>query len=87
MKNKMIFGSLAMDLKRTALGYHRGSDKMAENFFNEAIKRKNEIDKKTTKPYLIKILKNIENIKNEKREIAAENALMYSTIFQNASIS
>lgn len=32
-KNKAILGALSMDLKRVALGYHRGSNVMAEKFF------------------------------------------------------
>ena len=87
MKNKMIFGALSMDLKRVASGYHRGSDKMAERFFEEALKRKGEVDYKNTKPYIVKLLNDLENLKKGKNEIKAENALMYSTLFQNASIT
>ena len=86
MKNKEILGAMAMDLKRTALGYFRGSNSMAERFLQEALKRKKEIDKKALKPYLIKFLNDMENIKKQDKKIAAENALLYSTIFQNASI-
>ena len=74
-----------MDLKRVALGYFRGSNSMAEMFFQEALKRKDEIDNKSLKPYLIKLLKNLDSIKTEDKEKAAEDALLYSTIFQNAS--
>lgn len=85
MNNKLLLGALAMDLKRVAIGYHRGSTLMAERFFQEAIKRRNEIDKSSLKPYLITLLNNIEKIKKEENEKAADNALFYSTIFQNAS--
>lgn len=85
MKNKAILGALAMDLKRVAVGYHRGSEAMADKFFEEALKRKEEIDTKNIKPYLNKFLDKIENLKKEKRDRAAEDALLYSTIFQNAS--
>jgi hypothetical protein len=85
MKNKQILGALAMDLKRVALGYFRGSNSMAERFFEEALKRRDEVDLKTAKPYLVNLLKDLENIKEEKSERAAEDALLYSTIFQNAS--
>ena len=84
-KNKEILGALALDLKRVALGYHRGSDTMAERFFEEALKRKAEVDTKNLKPYLAKFLSKIENLKKEKREKAADDALLYSIIFQNAS--
>lgn len=82
MKNKAILGALAMDLKRVALGYFRGSDFMAERFFEEALKRREEIDKKKLEPYLVRFLQNMEKIRKEKD---SEKALLYSTIFQNAS--
>lgn len=85
MNNKQVLGALAMDLKRVALGYFRGSTSMSERFFLEALKRRDELDGNLLKPYLIKFLKNMENIRKEKREKAAEDALLYSTIFQNAS--
>ena len=42
MDNKIILSSLAMDLKRAAIGYNRGSYIMADRFFEEALKRKKE---------------------------------------------
>jgi hypothetical protein len=85
MNNKLILGALAMDLKRVAIGYFRGSNLMSERFFEEALKRRDEIDNATLKPYLVKLLKDMENLKKEKKERIAEDALFYSTIFQNAS--
>ncbi len=86
MRNNAILGTLALDLKRAALGYHRGSSAMANKFFEEALKRRKEIDSKTVKPYIAGFLRNMGKIKNEKiKEKAAEEALLYSTIFQNAS--
>ena len=85
MKNKEILGAIAMDLKRVALGYFRGSSSMVEKFFQEALKKRNEIDNKDLKPYLIKLLNDMENLKREDGGKAAEDALFYSTIFQNAS--
>jgi hypothetical protein len=85
MKNKQILGALSMDLKRVALGYFRGSNLMAERFFEEALKRKNEIDIKELKPYLVKYLNKLENVKKEDNNKAAEDALLYSTLFQNAA--
>jgi len=86
-KNKMVLGSLAMDLKRVALGYHNGSLVTARRFLDEAIKRKKEIDVANIKPYIKDLLNKLENIKNEKdKERIAEDALMYSTLFQNAAL-
>lgn len=87
-KNKIALSSLALDLKRVALGYWRGSNSMAERFFGEALKRKREIDSTKTKPYIKNLLSSFEKIKLEKDEKRkAEDALMYSTLFQNASLA
>ena len=85
MNNKQALGALAMDLKRIAFGYFRGSTPTVETFFREALKRRDEIDSKNLKPYLIEFLNKIEDIRKEKKDKAAEDALLYSTIFQNAS--
>ncbi len=87
MKNKQILGALALDLKRVAIAYFRGSNGMAERFLTEALKRKSELDDKNLKPYLVNFLNMIESLKKEKRGRAADSALLYSTIFQNASAS
>ena len=85
MKNKAILGALAMDLKRAALGFHKGSDVMANRFFEEAFRRKDEIDVTDVAPYISKWLVSLNKIKSEEKQKAAEDALLYSTIFQNAS--
>lgn len=86
-KNKIALSSLALDLKRVALGYWRGSNIMAERFFEEALRRKKEIDNKKVKPYIRNLLLNFEKIKLDKdQKRQAETALMYSTLFQNASL-
>jgi len=85
MNNKQILGALSMDLKRVALGYFRGSKPMAERFFQEALKRRSELDNKNLKPYIISLLAKLEGLKKEETNKAAEDALFYSTIFQNAS--
>ncbi len=87
MSNKVALASLAMDLKRVALGYHRGSPVMANRFFDEALKRKREINILELKPYIRKIIDKIETIKSEKEEQKrAEDALLYSILLQNAAI-
>lgn len=86
-KANIAISSLAMDLKRVAIGYHSGSNKMAERFRKEALKRKSEIKLSEVKPYLHKFLKWLPKIlaKDDKKRVA-EDALMYSTIFQNYAL-
>lgn len=86
MNNKIALSSLAMDLRRVAIGYHRGSKKMGKRFFAEALKRKQEIDMTNVKPYIRVLLEQFPVIKNQKadQEIA-EEALTYSILFQNAA--
>lgn len=87
MKNKQILGALALDLKRVAVGYFRGSNIMADKFYEEALKRRRELDNKNLKPYLIEFLNRLDNLNKEEKKKAAEDALLYSTIFQNAAVS
>ena len=87
MNNKLILESLAMDLKRIALGLQRGSISMAERFIKEALKRKNELDIKSLKPYVQKLIGRMEDsLKGKDPQKKAEDALMYSTLFQNAAL-
>lgn len=82
MKNQQKLAALAMDLRRAALGYHRGSLRMARRFWEEALKRRREIDMPSLKPYLRRCLMKLdyENPADE-----AEDLLTYSIIFQNAA--
>ena len=77
MNNKFILESLASDLKRVALGLHRGSNTMAQRFLVEALKRKDEVEVKKVAPYIKKLLDSLN------KNIDAEDALMYSTLIQN----
>jgi hypothetical protein len=83
MKNKLALASLAMDLRRVAMGYHRGSDQMAKCFFAEAMKRRNEIDVMSVKPYVRQLLIKLDSIRSS--EEYAEDLLTYSVLFQNAA--
>lgn len=83
----ITLSSLAMDLKRAALGTYRGSTQMANRFFEEALRRKDELEGISVAPYIYKALIELEKLKNEKDpQKKAEDALMYSTIFQNYSL-
>ena len=84
MKNKIVIESLSMDLLRVALGYHRGSIKMAKRFSDEALKRCSEIKTSEVKPYFSKILKKIKTTLSQKpQDRTAEDALMYSVLCKN----
>jgi hypothetical protein len=83
MNNKYILESLSMDLKRVAIGNQRKSFVMAKRFYEEALKRKQEVNMTSLKSYMVRILDNIENLKNKDPEFISELALMYSTLIQN----
>ncbi|MCR4263110.1 MAG: hypothetical protein NUV98_00120 [Candidatus Roizmanbacteria bacterium] len=84
MSNKIILGSLALDLKRVAAGYYQGSNKTAERFYEEALKRINELNNQSIEPYLQKHLQSVVDLKYEiNMKKKAEDALMYSVIVQN----
>ncbi len=86
--NQIALASLAMDLKRVALGYHRGSISTAQRFLKEALKRRSEIDTATMQPYVKKLLDKLDLLKTQHdTQQIAEDALMYSTLFQNAAIT
>ncbi len=86
MSSNQALGALALDLRRVAQGYYRGSEKMALRFAQEAEKRKKELQNTNLKPYLKKLLSKLENVLKEKdHRKLAEDALMYSVLFQNAA--
>lgn len=76
--------SMAMDLKRAAVGFHRGSLDMAKRFLKEVEKRKKEVNVKEVKPYIAEILHDLSLVfKQEDKEKKAEYALLYSILIQN----
>jgi len=86
MNNKIALESLAMDLKRVALGYYRNSSSMGDRFYQEALKRKEEVDVSQIKPYMKKVFEKIDLIAGMSNEEIAENALLLSTLVQNYAI-
>ena len=73
----VALSSLAMDLKRAALGFHRGSDSKGARFLKEAMERRAEVDRKRVPGYILNILEDM------KKEKDGERLLMYSTLIQN----
>ena len=87
MSTNQTFGSLALDLRRVAQGYYRGSEVMAERFIEEAKARKEELKDANLKPYLRTLLLKLDEVlKQIDHKKLAEDALMYSILFQNAAI-
>lgn len=80
---KVIIESLALDLKRVAIGLHRGSNTMANRFRIEALKREAELENQKPDGYLKKLLEKSRKALENDNGQAAEDALMYSTLFQN----
>ena len=83
---KVIIESLAMDLKRVALGLHRGSLGMANRFKEEALMRSDELEGINTNAYIKKLLLYLKKIFTSADEKVAEDFLMFSTLFQNYAI-
>lgn len=87
MNIDQTLGALALDLRRVAQGYFRGSETMALRFVQEARVQKKELQNANLKPYLKKLLLNIDVVlKQNDHKKLAEDALMYSVLFQNAAI-
>ena len=80
---KIILESLAMDLRRVALGLHRGSYTMAKRFKDEVEKREKELQGHQLNSYLKKLIKKTKESLHEKNDRIAEDLLMYSILLQN----
>lgn len=83
---KIIIESLAMDLKRAALGFHRGSLHMAERFKKEALKRESELENLQMDQYIKRLLIDAKKVLLSEKTDKAEDILMYSTLFQNYAV-
>ncbi len=87
MNNYISLSSLSMDLKRAALGFYKGSDKMAERFWQEASLRRGQIDKSNVPVYVANLLDSLEHLTQiADKKKAAEDILLYSVLFQNAAL-
>ncbi|MBI2613794.1 MAG: hypothetical protein HYW62_03400 [Candidatus Levybacteria bacterium] len=86
MNVNQTLGSLALDLRRVAQGYYRGSEAMAARFAEEAKARKEELKNISLKPYLRNLLLKMDEVlMQDDHKKLAEDALMYSILFQNAA--
>lgn len=87
MTDQELLGSLALDLRRVAMGYHRGSDRMACMFANEARMRAEQLQDAPLAQYLAGLIGQLKRILGQRdHQKLAEDALMYSILFQNAAV-
>lgn len=86
LSQKIIIESLAMDLKRVALGLHRGSLGMANRFRTESFKRAEELENQNPNDYIKKLLSHMRKMIQGTSDRVAEDALMLSTLFQNFAL-
>ncbi len=83
--NTIALSSLSMDLRRGAMGAHRGSEKMARRFLLEAKKRASEVRREFVRPYIANILDQVTSFSESRLDKSgAEDMLLYSILLQNA---
>ena len=83
----MLIGSLSNDLLRVANLTYRGSNTAATKFISESQRWAQELMKHDTKPYINKIINDIEALSKKKIDLElADKYLMYSTLLQNYSL-
>jgi len=76
-----------MDLKRVALASYNHSDKMAGRFIAESLHKKKNIDLTVLRPHIRRLLTNLDEVLSQKDPVKlAEDALLYSTLLQNAAL-
>ena len=80
MNNKIVLMSIASDLKRVAMGLHRGSQTTVDRFTQEILRRRQEIDDSLLENYMQKWVSKLDQAVSN-----YDDALMLSTIFQNYS--
>ena len=85
-KTKLLIGSLSNDLYRAACLIQRGSLKGAKIFLTEARRWVQELDKAKVKPYIGKIIADLEASPTKLDMNHAERYIMYSTLLQNYAL-
>jgi hypothetical protein len=83
----MQLAALSMDLKRVALAVHNRSQHVADRFIRESLAKKNTIDAVAQRPHVRTILTTLDAVLSQKdASKLAEDALLYSTLLQNAAL-
>ena len=81
MNNKILLESMALDLKRVALGAHSNSTKMVDRFLQEVFKRNEMLDTTSLSSTLQSVLITMTSkLKSDQPSRLADDALMYSTL-------
>lgn len=79
--------ALSMDLKRVALASYNHSFKVADRFIQESLAKKNRIDAAQERPHIKRLLTSLDAVLSQKDSgKLAEDALLYSTLLQNAAL-
>lgn len=82
-EQQVLIASLALDLKRVALGLQRGSVAMANRFKEEALQREAELEQQELSEYLQRLVADSKKVLQSTEPGTHEDALMYSVLFQN----
>jgi len=85
-ETQMLIGSLSNDLCRVANLVHRGSEKGATRFFIEVKRWNSQLKSKEVKPYIQKIIADIDSSDEKLTMEKAEKLLMFSILLQNYSV-
>jgi len=85
-ETQMLIGSLSNDLCRVANLVQRGSEKGAARFFLEAKRWNSQLMTKELKPYIQKIVADIDASDEILTMEKAEKLLMFSILLQNYSV-
>ncbi len=84
MNNKILLESMALDLKRIALGAKGNSQKMTDRFIEEVMKRERLLMKDTIPSSLEVVIENMKKKLISSKHLA-DDALMFSTILLSYS--
>jgi hypothetical protein len=85
MSDSQLLLDISGDLKRVALGLHRGALSMADKFTREARHKLSRLNK--NEKNIHRLVTDLEEILNHtKLNIRAEGALMYSNLFRHRGL-
>jgi len=87
IKKESLLMALSLDLKRVALASYKHSFKVADTFIQESLAKKNKIDASQERPHVKRLLTRLDDMLSQKDTAKlAEDALLYSTLLQNAAL-